>query len=364
MEHGIIARKPDSFFGYFGWGSVARIDTHTLVAACSGERSEHVCPFGKTELFYSYDDGRTWSSPMVVNDTVLDDRDSGIVSLGGDRLLLTWFNHPLTYCAYPDQTAPEFVMRRAYMEAVGNANADVSDYGSHLRLSYDRGLSWTPSQTLEISSPHGPCVLKDGTILYLGKEMYNKKETIDYQTYDISDNYEVCAWASRDGGLTWEKRGSVPLAKGAFWRNFHEPHAVQLPSGRILGMIRFQQGEGETIYGKTFSMFQTYSDDGGFTWSEPTFTDVSGSPPHLLVHSSGAVICVYGRREAPFGERAMISYDNGETWSRDIELYPGTDGDLGYPASVELFDGSILTVYYHKFPGDKKCSFLYTHWTL
>lgn len=360
MEHGIIARKPDSFFGYFGWGSVARIDTHTLVAACSGERSSHVCPFGKTELFYSYDDGKTWSQPMVVNDTVLDDRDAGIVHLGGDKLLLTWFNHPLRYCAYPESNEPQHQMGRLYMDMV--EPRDMRDYGSHVRLSFDRGFSWTPSQRLEISSPHGPCVLADGTILYLGKEMYTKHQ--EYDTYDLINDYTVCAWASRDGGLTWERRGQVPLAANTEWRFFHEPHAVQLPSGRILGMIRFQDYNGASAYGKHFSMFQTYSDDGGFTWSEPTFTDVSGSPPHLLVHSSGAIICSYGRREAPFGERAMISYDEGKTWSRDIELYPGVDGDLGYPASVELFDGSILTVYYHKFPGDKNCSFLYTHWTL
>ncbi|MGN1075298.1 MAG: sialidase family protein, partial [Eubacteriales bacterium] len=93
-------------------------------------------------------------------------------------------------------------------------------------------------------------------------------------------------------------------------------------------------------------------------------TDVSGSPPHLLVHSSGAVICTYGRREEPFGERAMISYDEGKTWTRDIELCPGADFDLGYPATVELADGSLLTVYYQKFPGDSRNSFLYTHWTL
>jgi hypothetical protein len=40
------------------------------------------------------------------------------------------------------------------------------------------------------------------------------------------------------------------------------------------------------------------------------------------------------------------------------------DGDLGYPSSVELSDGSILTVYYQKQAGDKFCSILYTKWEL
>ncbi|MEA4823156.1 MAG: sialidase family protein [Clostridiaceae bacterium] len=361
MEHGIICRKPESLFGYFGWGSVARIDTHTLVAACSGERTSHVCPFGKTELFYSFDDGCTWSSPVVVNDTVLDDRDAGIVHLGGDRLLLTWFNHPLRYCAYPERTEPQNILNRTYMDL--SEQYDRAAQGSHVRLSFDRGFSWTPAQKLEVSSPHGPCVLRDGTILYLGKVMYSDKSARPRDEYHRYESV-VMAYRSADGGLTWTEAGTMPLPEGTIWDNFHEPHAIELPSGRILGMIRFQDRADGSPYAKKFSMFQTYSDDGGLTWSVPTYTDVSGSPPHLLVHSSGAVICAYGRREEPFGERVMISYDEGATWTRDMELYPGTDVDLGYPASVELADGSILTVYYHKFPGDKNCSFLYTHWTL
>ena len=99
--------------------------------------------------------------------------------------------------------------------------------------------------------------------------------------------------------------------------------------------------------------------------------DVSGSPPHLLKHSSGALVCVYGRREAPFGERALVSWDNGETWTEDYDLdNRAVGGDLGYPCSVELDDGSILTVYYQKYYNDEtgkyddKCSILYTRWTL
>ena len=42
----------------------------------------------------------------------------------------------------------------------------------------------------------------------------------------------------------------------------------------------------------------------------------------------------------------MISTDDGQTWEQAIVLRDdGPDGDLGYPASVELADGSILTAY-------------------
>src|ERR1041384_5981437 len=90
--HGIICRLPGERFSHFGWPSVTRMEGGTLVAAASGLRCAHVCPWGKTVLFWSHDEGRTWSPPRVVNDTPLDDRDAGIMSLGGSRLLLTCFS--------------------------------------------------------------------------------------------------------------------------------------------------------------------------------------------------------------------------------------------------------------------------------
>ena len=39
-------------------------------------------------------------------------------------------------------------------------------------------------------------------------------------------------------------------------------------------------------------------------------------------------------------------------------------GDLGYPATVELDDGSLMTVYYQKYEDDANCSILYTRWRL
>jgi hypothetical protein len=92
---------------------------------------------------------------------------------------------------------------------------------------------------------------------------------------------------------------------------------------------------------------------------------VSGSPPHLIRHSSGAIVCSFGRREKPFGERAIVSRDNGLTWHDEYVIYnDAPSSDLGYPASVELPDGKILTVYYQKFGSDAKCSLMYSVWEL
>ncbi|MHB1368430.1 MAG: sialidase family protein [Eubacteriales bacterium] len=112
-------------------------------------------------------------------------------------------------------------------------------------------------------------------------------------------------------------------------------------------------------------MYSTVSHDKGRTWSEWIALNIEGSPPHLMLHSSGALICTFGRREEPFGEHALISCDYGKSWDKEyvIDNRPN-DGDLGYPASVKLDDGSILLVYYQKYPGDSYNSILYTKWYL
>ena len=61
-RHGVICSMPTDEFGYFGWPSVARTEDGTLWAVASGFRFWHVCPWGRTVLFKSTDEGKTWSA--------------------------------------------------------------------------------------------------------------------------------------------------------------------------------------------------------------------------------------------------------------------------------------------------------------
>jgi hypothetical protein len=55
----------------------------------------------------------------------------------------------------------------------------------------------------------------------------------------------------------------------------------------------------------------------------------------------------YGHRRKPFGNQVRISEDHGKTWGEPMILSgDGSHGDLGYPSTVELADGSLLTVWY------------------
>jgi hypothetical protein len=231
-------------------------------------------------------------------------------------------------------------------------------------LSDDGGETWARPIRVPVTAPHGPIRLRSGNLLYLGKEFM---ATTAGHGRGVG---QIRAITSTDGGANWQSLGTVPLYEGTVEGHYHEPHAVELRDGTLLGLIRFQNhGDDprvEDLGLVSFSLMQTASRDGGRTWARVQPLGFHGSPPHLLLHSSGALVCVYGYRLAPYGQRAMISRDGGKTWARDIVLRDdGPDADLGYPASVELDDGSILTIYYQKAgPSKDKCGLLWTRWTL
>ena len=358
MEHGIIERAV-GMYGYKGWPSVCKDENGILYAVCSDHRIWHICPFGRTSMYISKDEGCTWSPPIVINDSPLDDRDAGIVSMGNGKLLVTWFRHPAE--VYLNQYASaiknscdsnEALIALAQMASYNSLAEDDRKGGSFVRVSEDSGITWSEVIRVPVSAPHGANILSDGTLIYLGKEHYS---------YGMEEPHVIAAYQSKDDGFTWEKLCTLLIPDGYTLNNFHEPHVIELPNGRLLGAIRAQ---GSPSY-HGFTIFTCFSDDKGKSWSIPKSLDISGSPPHLLLHSSGAVICSYGRREAPYGERAVISLDNGETWADEYFIFDNApDSDLGYPATVELSDSSLLTVYYQKYQPGEKCSLLYTKWNL
>lgn len=357
-----VMSRPDDKFGFFGFPNVTKLDDGRLLMSCSGLRLHHMCPFGKAVLAYGTPDGKKWGLPQVLRDSHLDDRDCSVLNMGGGKLMAAWFNWPKElYFKRPfyqlldkGTDNEDYIFIVTHMRSV-TKEEEAKDYGSWVCMSYDNGMTWEEPTRCPVASFHGPMVLNDGSVLYLGKDIDGK------ETGGVNSAYK-----STDDGKTWEYISDIPVVEDTTYANFVDPHAVQLPNGRLICHLRYQNGVNPEKYGK-LSVFQTVSDDNGKTWSTPEPLWVNGSPPHLLRHSSGALVCVYGRRAEPYGERAMVSLDEGKTWIKEIVLCDDTpDPDLGFPSSVELDDGSILTVYYqiNKRNGvlDKKASIMATRW--
>ena len=358
MKFGIVNRSRGTLFPYQGWPTVCKDENGVLYVTCSGHRLGHICPFGKNLMYISHDEGETWSSPIIINDTELDDRDSGILSLGDKKLLMTYFNLHKEYYfgerGYVEQNTTPVThdMSMGLLEGWKNLTDEQNHAGSFIRISNDGGFSWGKPIKTPVTAPHGPIRLKNGKLLYFGKE-------------NLTDTYEngaIYAFESEDDGVNWTCLSKVPDPQGFAQNLLHEPHVVELHDGRLVGMIR--------AHGKAAGQFprgtlRCFSDDGGRTWTVPEEFGICGYPPHLLLHSSGAVVLTYGRRTPAFGQRARISYDGCLTFSDEIVISEeASDDDLGYPSSVELSDGSILTVYYQKYKNDPYCSILSTKWRI
>lgn len=341
-----IIDNPDSVFGYFGWPSVARLSDGTLAAVCSGFRLRHICPFGKAVISYSRDDGKSWTRPAPVIDTPLDDRDSGIC-VDGDRVIVTSFNNRpqdqlnwISNCLRSGDFGVNVKLMMAYVGAVPDDACDKY-LGSVYKISRDGGYTFGELKKSPVSSPHGPFRANDGRIIWVGREFAYKNPG------DVND-YSHVSCAVMDENEEFRIISSIPPCVDGYGEGFScEPHAIQLENGRILAAIRVQRTGDHPL----FTTYLSHSDDGGRSFSVPRqiVPDQAGSPPHFLMTGKGELVLVYACRHGNCGIRAIVSTDGGETFGDEIKLTENAPSpDLGYPATVERKDGSLLTVWYER----------------
>lgn len=336
FTHGFVVNRNEDFQErYFGWPSVVCLESGRILVGASGPRKYHADGLGKTSLFISDDNGAHFSAPMIVNDSPLDDRDVGLVSLGGERVLMSWFTAATAYRI--DGQIP-WMTKEDHEQLVRDSARQTAEriaryQGSWIRVSEDGGMTWGEAHRAPVSAPHGPIRLRSGRIVYVGAV---------FGADGREPRGQIAAASSTDDGKSWELLGAIPFPKALENCGVCEPHAVERTDGSLLAMIRV---EGDGIKG----LYRSVSTDGGATWSQAVPTGIEGLPAHLLRCSNGAIVLSYGWRSAPYGERARVSYDDGETWGEEIVLRDdGESWDLGYPSTAECRDGSMLTVYYQE----------------
>lgn len=341
-ETKVISQQPEY---YCGWPTVARRKNGQLIVSWSGQRDGHICPFGAVLSMTSNDDGQSWTWPRTLLDSAIDDRDSGVLETAKGSLLVTTFTS-LAYEAALAKVKPE---RKAAWEAAHNrlnAEERQAELGQWLIRSTDGGLTWSTRLPTIVNSPHGPTQLRDGRLLYAGKELWTGDKRVGVAT-------------SEDDGQTWKWLAPIPARAGDNVKDYHELHAVEAADGKLIAHIR---NHNKTNAGETL---QSESTDGGKSWSEPHSIGVWGLPSHLLRLRDNRLLMTYGHRRAPFGNQARLSADGGATWSEAFIISgDGAGGDLGYPSTVELADGTFLTVWYESMKGAPHAVLRQAKWKL
>jgi sialidase-1 len=172
---------------------------------------------------------------------------------------------------------------------------------------------------------------------------------IGYDLHGDPKNKGSILLRSPDKGKTWEYVSTIASDPEEKYGGFLEPGIVRTKTGRLVAGLRNHAPENK--------IWMTYSDDDGKTWAPVWKTEMVGHPVDLIQLSDGRLMATYGLREVhakPGGIRSCFSNNNGKTWDIKTEVQLRNDfinWDIGYPESIELDNGQVLTVYYYNLFG-------------
>ena len=314
-------------------------------------------------LFHSTDEGRTWQILCSIPNL------SPPIPAGFKRM-----SHHFQGSGYAADGSLLAIERLLYND--GRLYEGFSDPTMYDRIqilrSTDRGETWVVAQELD-PAPHD-CLggnevsirrLSDGRLM-LTMQVYDQSrpgEPLPLEKY----KQRAFVYCSEDNGRTWPRLASLGEHTDESWIAEH-------PSGRLVAVTRYQRKKlptdppelatpnyfiaghpietcrnckdgpavvgGHSVYKQSAVL---HSDDGGRSWSDPRIvTGWIQQTGCIVVLSDGTVVLPFSRKDGTHGQRFIVSYDRGETWSKAIwEL-----NDCGlYASSVVMPDDTIVTIH-------------------
>ena len=312
------------------WPNLTLMPDGTIVATIFGEPCHQLWE-GSAECWVSSDGGRLWSFLSVPAHRE-PSRTRGDLAAG-----LTHEGAFLVLCS-----GRKFVPLRGEVLGRPRTREEQGNQEAVVCRSMDGGKTWAIDGSFDYP-PGVSNAVPFGDIVQLpGKRL----AVSCYSAKDETAEEESCdsAWIyfSDDDGRNW---GDAQLI-GA--DRYNETDLLVLGGGRMLAASRTAKTAETEIFA---------SDDEGQTWTcRGPVTPSRHMPAHLLQLQDGSILLTYGvRLRGMLGVCAMISRDEGLSWDGPRVLFntdvyqsdtspKGVDG--GYPSSLQLADGTILTAYY------------------
>ena len=210
-------------------------------------------------------------------------------------------------------------------------------------ISTDNGHTWELTQTLAPPpgkvgfTPFGDVCTAQGACYAAG---YTREYEGGYMVTTASHVYR-----SNDDGRTWDYLSTIEDG------DCNETDLLLCDTGPWLAAVRtgdaYRPG---MILPRRQPYVRLYmSDDCGASWSYRCDLSYPGHhPPHLLRLADGRILLTHGARNVSLcGVMGRICDTNGESWSAPFVLVGDLlSRDCGYPSSVQLATGEIVTAYY------------------
>ncbi|MHB9106948.1 MAG: sialidase family protein [Armatimonadota bacterium] len=152
--------------------------------------------------------------------------------------------------------------------------------------------------------------------------------------------------AERPGYACWMLRsedGNTWTAPALINPRGDEADILHLGDGRWISSSR---------QGGQVNLFR--SDDDGATWQFHMPVTLPGQVTSNLIRlRDGRLLLSYGNRcRHNFGVDVRVSADEGMTWGAPVRIADTPLSDCGYPSTVQLADGTLVTAFYTQLPGE------------
>lgn len=312
-----------SMQGYFPVAVKTGPDSMAAVFRTGGT---HLSISATLAISTSADGGKSWSDPVEIAPRWEDVRNPALgVNRRGELVAAYWKAKLHNYAKEPD----------GYFYHAGCNPVEKETAAALFTVkSSDGGRTWGEhrpykSKLLTMASPYGKIIEAPDGSLFMS--VYGTPRIPEENVKSM-----VILLRSTDDGETWG--GETVAAKG-----YNETSIAFLQDGTMAAAARSDSGGHIALL---------FSRDMGKSWSEPVQVTRDGEhPADIAVLGSGKLLLTYGRRIRPQGCGALISKDQGRTWNYDREILLAGDGgesfDLGYPSTVQLDNGKLVTVLYY-----------------